>query len=88
MLQSDARNPTARRITCQAVGLRERILPTRQETIKKHILVITQLLASLLALSSYKLSIALTGQNGINLYRRCPVPSGETPSLNSSCNDR
>jgi len=34
MLQSNARNPTARRITCQAVGLRERILPTRQETIK------------------------------------------------------
>ena len=45
---------------------------------KKHILVIddeaiiTQLLASLLALSSYKVSIALGGQDGINLYRQDP----------------
>ena len=45
---------------------------------KKHILVIddevviTQLLASLLALSSYKVSIALSGQDGINLYREDP----------------
>ena len=43
---------------------------------KKHILVIdnetviTQLLASLLALSSYKVSIALSGQDGIDLYRQ------------------
>ena len=45
---------------------------------KKHILVIddevviTQLLASLLALSSYKVSIALGGQDGLNLYRADP----------------
>ena len=45
---------------------------------KKHILVIddeaviTQMLASLLALSSYKVTIALDGCDGIKLYRQDP----------------